>query len=593
MDGSVGAGQVPTKHTRWGLWIFLAILGVIVLGGFLLVVGFTSLVSANQVVVKPDSTLVLSLSSPLKESPPDPIATQIFHEKIYNVFDTVRALDRAAKDERIKDLLIEPGMANGLELGKLEQLRSAVERFKKSGKPVWAYYESASTGGYYVASCADKVYAPPSGDLILMGPTMALPFFGGTLKKFGIVPQLYHIGAYKSYSDTFTRTDASDAEKEATNAILDSFYGQLVDGIARGRKLSPDQVKAAIDMGFLWGDQMKQQGLVDDLLYQDQVEQGLKKINGNRERWNRIDMADYQNDHRISLSEGAKRTVAYVVASGDIVSGERSSGNIGSKTLIRWLRKTGEDSGISAVVLRVDSPGGDALASDLIWRQVQVLRKSKPVVVSMSDLAASGGYYISMGSDGIVAEPGTITGSIGVVTGKFVIKGLLDFVDFNMEIMKRGKNSDLFSSYTPYTAEQEQLIQGQMQSFYHTFVQKAAEGRHKSYEAIDQVGQGRIWSGEDALKLGLVDKLGGIEEAIALAKEKAGIPPQEPVHIVMYPKPKTILQAFLEEKTDSLIRARERSEVPPELWQLYQDYERVRPLVSEPFSLYTPIRVTM
>lgn len=593
MDGSVGAGQVPTKHTRWGLWIFLAILGVIVLGGFLLVAGFASLVSTNQVAVKPDSTLVLSLSSPFQESPPDPIATQIFHEKIYNVFDTVRALDRAAKDERIKSLLIEPGMGGGTGLGKLEQLRSAVERFKKSGKPVWAYYESASTGGYYVASCADKVYAPPSGDLILMGPAMALPFFGGTLKKFGIVPQLYHIGAYKSYSDTFTRTDASDAEKEATNAILDSFYGQLVDGIARGRKLSPDQVKAAIDMGFLWGDQMKQQRLVDDLLYQDQVEQGLKKINGNGERWNRIDMADYQNDHRINLSEGAKKTVAYVVANGDIVSGEKGSSNIGSETLIRWLRKIGEDSGISAVVLRVDSPGGDALASDVIWRQVQVLRKSKPVVVSMSDLAASGGYYISMGSDGIVAEPGTITGSIGVVTGKFVIKGLLDFVDFNMEIMKRGKNSDLFSSYTPYTPEQEQLIQGQMQSFYKTFVQKAAEGRHKSYEAIDQVGQGRIWSGEDALKLGLVDKLGGIEEAIALAKEKAGIPPKEPVHIVMYPKPKTILQAFLEEKTDSLVRARERSEVPPELWQLYQEYEQVRPLVSEPFSLYTPIRVTM
>ncbi|MGC8723127.1 MAG: signal peptide peptidase SppA [Acidobacteriota bacterium] len=593
MDGSVGAGQVLTKHTRWGLWIFLAILGVIVLGGFLLVVGFASLVSTNQVAVKPDSTLVLSLSSPFQESPPDPIATQLFHAKIYNVFDTVRALDRAAKDERIKSLLIEPGMGGATGLGKLEQLRSAVERFKKSGKPVWAYYESASTGGYYVASCADKIYAPPSGDLILMGPSMALPFFGGTLKKFGIVPQLYHIGAYKSYSDTFTRTDASDAEKEATNAILDSFYGQIVDGIAQGRKLSPDQVKAAIDVGFLWGYQMKQQRLVDDLLYQDQVEQGLKKINGNQDRWNRIDMADYQNDHRINLSEGAKKTVAYVVASGDIVSGEKGPSNIGSETLIRWLRKIGEDSGISAVVLRVDSPGGDALASDVIWRQVQVLRKSKPVVVSMSDLAASGGYYISMGSDGIVAEPGTITGSIGVVTGKFVIKGLLDFVDFNMEIMKRGKNSDLFSSYTPYTPEQEQLIQGQMQSFYKTFVTKAAEGRHQSYEAIDQVGQGRIWSGEDALKLGLVDKLGGIEAAIALAKEKAGIPPKEPVHIVMYPKPKTILQAFLEEKTDSLVRARERSEVPPELWQLYQEYEQVRPLVSEPFSLYTPFRVTM
>jgi protease-4 len=389
----------------------------------------------------------------------------------------------------------------------------------------------------------------------------------------------------------------SDAQKEATNALLDSFYGQIVQAVAEGRRLSQDQVRDDINVGFLWGDQIQKMRLVDGLWYRDQVEDALKKINGNSDRWNSIDIADYVKDHRVNLAAGAKKSLALVIASGDIVSGEgdgtkvQTESNLGSDTVIRWLRKVGRRSDISGVVLRVDSPGGSGLASDMMWRQIQVLRKSKPVVVSMSDLAASGGYYISMGADAIVAQPGTITGSIGVVTGKFVIKGLLDHIDYNQETLKRGANSDMFSGYTPFDKEQEALINQQMQAFYHDFVSKAAEGRKMTYDQVDSIGRGRVWSGEDALKLGLVDKLGGLHTAIQVAKEKAGIPKNEPVQIVVYPQPKTFFEAFFQDKMDAMVHADAVSKLPPELYEAYQNYEALRPLASEPFVLYTPVKV--
>ncbi len=586
------------RRIRWGLLIVLALIVIVVLGGILLIAGFASLVKGQAIVVKPDSTLVLNLDRPIQEPPPNPVMTEFFHQKVYSMYDLESAIDRAAKDDRIKSLLIDVS-AVPMGLGKVEELREALRRFKQSKKPVWAYFESASTGGYMTAVEADKVYAPPTANLLLMGPSMSVPFLRGVLDKFGVEPQMYHIGKFKSYSDTFMLKTMSDAQKEATDAVLDSFYSQELKAIAEGRKLSQDQVKADMNVGFLWGDQIKKMGLVDDLWYRDQVEDALKKVNGNTGRWGSIDMADYIHDHRVDPSAGASKTVALVIANGDIVSGEgdgtagQTSSDIGSDTLIRWLREVGRRSDVSAVVLRVNSPGGSGLASDMMWRQIQVLKKTKPVVVSMSDVAASGGYYISMGADGIVAQPGTITGSIGVVMGKFVIKGLLDHIDYNQVTVKRGTNSDMFSGYTPFDKDQEALINQQMQAFYHDFVSKAAEGRKMTYDQIDKIGRGRIWSGEDALKLGLVDKLGGLHTAFQLAKEKAGIPKDQPVRVVVYPRPKTFFEAFFQNKMDAMVHADALSKLPPELYEAYQEYQAIKPLTSEPFLLYTPVKVHM
>ncbi|OYV99015.1 MAG: hypothetical protein B7X11_05650, partial [Acidobacteria bacterium 37-65-4] len=355
--------------------------------------GLGALMKGKAVTVKADSTLVLVLDRPLQESQPDPLMTELFHAKIYCVYDVVSALDRVAKDDRIKSVLLDVSSFPA-GLGKIQELREAVDRFKTSKKPVWAYFESAHTGGYYLASDADKIYAPPTADLLLMWPVAEMAFLRGVLDKFHIQPQLYHIGDYKSYSDMFMRKDMSDAQREATNALLDSFYGQIVDGISKGRQLTPDGVRAAIDQAFYWGKQLEERGLVDDLLYRDQVEDGLKKLNGNSDKWRRVYLEDYIKDQRSDIAAGARKSIALVLASGGIVSGEGSAQaalgreqNIGSDTMVKWLRKVGEDKDVAAVVLRVDSPGGSGLASDVIWRQIQVLRKTKPVVVSMSDVA--------------------------------------------------------------------------------------------------------------------------------------------------------------------------------------------------------------
>ncbi len=577
---------------RWGLILFFVLLALLLGGAILVMAGFASLAKGGAVSVKADSTLVVKLDRPFQEIPGNPIATQLMGQKVYQALEVHRALRRAAQDDRIKSLLVEAGPFQG-GFGKIQQLRADLEAFKRSKKPVYAYFEITTNGGYYVACAADKVYAPPTADLMLTGLYAEVPFYRGGLDKIMIEPQLYHIGDYKSYSDTFMRKDMSAAQKEAMDAILDSLYGQLVSAIATGRKLTPDQVRTAVDQGLLFGDQLKERGLVDDLLYRDQLDEALRKANGSGKELHLVEVDDYAKDHRADPESGASKSVGVVLASGGIVSGEGdgSNGNMGSDTVVKWLRKAGENDRVKAVVLRVDSPGGSGLASDMIWRQVAVLRKTKPVVVSMSDVAGSGGYFIAMGADGIVAEPGTITGSIGVITGKFVLKGLWDWTGITYVPMKRGRNADLFSAYSRFTPEQEALVISQMQTFYRDFVTKAAQGRGKSYDEIHKVAQGRIWSGEDALKIGLVDQLGGFDEAVALAKAKAKIGKEEKVRLEVYPRPLTLVEALfkggLEEARISLAESR----LPEALKEPLRLYRTFAPLAAEPFLAYAPEQI--
>lgn len=593
---SPGTGaEAPRKGGR-RFWVFFILAGfLVVVGGILLILlGLAAMMKGQVPQVKPDSTLVISLERPLQEMPPDPIATELFKAKIYTVYDLQNALSKAAKDERIKSVLVEVGLSP-MGFGKMQEVRAALLEFRKCKKPVWATFEMTGNGGYYLASAADKIVVPPCADLMLTGLVAEVPFYRGTLEKLRVEPQLFHIGDYKSYSDIFMRKEMSEAHRESMDAILDSLYGQLVKGIAEGRKMDDATARAAVDRGMMWGPELKERGLVDELMYGDQLQDALKKVNGNKDRWIRVDLADYAKDSRVDPAAGAKSTVALLIASGGIVSGGEdgmpSSDNLVSGQAVKWLRKLGEDSSVKAVVMRVDSPGGSGLASDVIWRQVQVLRKSKPVVISMSDVAGSGGYYIAMGSDGIVAQPGTITGSIGVVTGKFVLKGFFEWIGVNHEVMKRGANADLFSANARFSPEQEVLVQAQMEAFYKDFVTKVAEGRKKSYDEIHAIAQGRIWTGEQALGNGLVDRLGGIPEAVELAKERAKIPKGEAVRIKVYPKPKSLIEAFLNTGQDEMARARVLASMPPELAEAYRAYERLRPLASDPVTAYCPVSV--
>ncbi len=582
----------PQKRRRWGLIIFLMLIGVLLVGGVLVMAGLASLVQGGSVSVKPDSTLVLKLDREVQEAPPNPISTQLFGAKVYQLLEVHAAIQRAAKDDRIKSLLLDVGdFAAGL--AKLQQIRSDVEAFKKSGKPVYAYFESTGNGGYYLASAADKVYAPPTADLLITGLYAEVPFYRGGLDKIMVEPQFYHIGDYKSYSDAFMRKDMSDAQRVAMDAILDSLYGQLVSGIASGRHLTEEQVKADIDTGMLFGPEIRARGLVDDIWYRDQLEAALEKANSNKEGWNSVELSDYLKDHRVDLESGASKSVAVVIASGNIMSGEGdgSNGNLGSDTVVGWLDKASRNDKIKAVVLRVDSPGGSGLASDMIWREVALVRQRKPVVVSMSSTAASGGYFISMGADGIVAEPGTITGSIGVLTGKFVTRKLWDWTGINYVPMKRGQNADLFSAYVPFSPDQEKLVVSLMQSFYKDFVTKAAQGRNKSYEEIDKVAQGRIWSGEDALKLGLVDQLGGLDEAITMAKSKAKIGKDEKVRLQVYPRALTVFEALFKGGLKDAKEDLAEQDLPEAVKSPLRQLKAMAPLASEPFLVYMPERI--
>ncbi len=582
------------KPRRLGLIIFIVAVVVFLLGGILLIAGIASLTKGQTPKVKPDSTLVLNLERPIQEMPADPFAMQFFGTKVYQFSELHDAIKRAKEDDRIKSMLIVTGI-NGIGIANAQELRTDIEEFKKSKKPVYAYFDATGNSGYYMASCADKIYAPPSTIMVMSGLYAEIPFFKDTLEKIKVQPQMYHIGDYKSYSDTFMRNSMSDAQKEAMDAILDSLYNNFVNDICKGGRFTPEQLKAIIDTGLQHGQYMKDKKLVDDLIYPDQVDEMLKKINGNKDKISKIDVCDYIKDRRASLDKPGSKGVAVVIASGGIVDdgGSRDSNTITPGKLNKLLDQVEKDKNISAVVLRVDSPGGSGLASDIIWNKINQVRKSKPVVVSMASVAGSGGYYIAMGSDGIVAQPTTITGSIGVVTGKFVTKGIYDWAGVGMGMMKRGKNADLWSAYQSFTREQEQIIVGHMEQFYKDFVTKVAEGRHMSYDEVHKIAQGRIWSGEDALKIGLVDKLGGLDEAIALAKEKAKIPAGEKVTIKYYPRQKTVFETIMEMSGEEIAMTTLRS-VSPELFAKMEKEARFIEMLSrEPYALYMPVNVVV
>ncbi len=581
---------VPPRRRRWGLWIFLFVVFLCFMVGISLIMGFISLVKGNAVQVSPDSTLVIDLSYPLQEQPPSPIATELFKAKIYTMSQIDTALQKASQDERIRSVLLKFGYVP-MGFGRMQELQGYLEEFKKSGKPVWAYFEMTGTAGYYVASSADRVYAPPSALLAMTGLMAEVPFYRGSLDKLHVEPQFFHAGKYKSGSDPYMMTEMSEAMREDLNSLLDGLYGQVVGGISRGRNLDEAEAKALIDQGFIWGAELEEMGLVDGLMYEDEIQDGLREINANQGRWNHIDAMTYVKDTRVDPYADAKHSVALIIANGDIVSGESTDNYLGSDSVVRWLRSAGRNSKVKAVVLRVNSPGGSPLASDVIWREIQVVRKEKPVVISMSDVAASGGYWISMSSDGIVAQPGTITGSIGVYGGKFVLKGFFEWLGMNHEQLKRGENADMFSVNSSFTPEQERLWVSQMEAVYDQFITKVSEGRGMPRGDVEKIAGGRVWTGEQGLANGLVDRLGGVREAVELAKEKAKIPKADTVRLVMYPRKKSLFEALMGVNMDEMARARTLSKLPPEMAEAYRRYLALQPLCQEPVLALEPVRV--
>jgi protease-4 len=492
--------------------------------------------------------LSLELDGEIPEEPASGLGG-FFEDRPPSVRALVEAVDRAARDRRVKGLLLRVGP---LDVGwaRVQELRDALLRFRRSGKPSWAHLESAGNLEYFLATGCAKIAAAPTATLDVTGLAAEVTFFRGALDKLGIEAQFEGVGRYKNAPNQLTEKGFTEPHREQMDALVAALFEQYVVGIAASRGLAPEAVRRLVDKGPFLASEAKEAGLVDELLFRDEVE---ARVPGP----GRLAAVPYVKAARgMGFDRRPKLALVYVV--GDIMPGEGQArplggGVAGQDTIVRGLRAARDDGSVRAIVLRVDSPGGSGAASDAIWREVQLARRAKPVVVSMGDYAASGGFYVSMGADAIVAEPGTITGSIGVFSGKLSLRGLYAKLGINQEEVSRGKNAMLFSSYEPWTDDERAKIRAMNRAFYETFVTKAAEGRKRSPDEIEAVAQGRVWTGGEARAAGLVDALGGLEGAVRLARERAHLPPGQDVQLVVLPARKGFLEMLMERQDEDVL----------------------------------------
>jgi protease-4 len=534
--------------------VVLIISGIVLALVLVLVVGIAiivSLVRGNPPSIRDNSVLALKISGPLPDYVPDDPLRRIFGGQPQSLSSLLTQFRKAKSDQRITALMLEID-ASDAGWAKAEEIRGAIEDFRTSGKPVYAYMETGFNKDYYIATACDRVYVPPSGELFITGLAADVMFFRGTLDKLGIYPDVYQIGKYKSAGDMFTQKQMTPAHREFINSLLDDFYGRYLEGIARGRAKSPEEVKIAIDNAPYTAGQAKAAGLIDGALYHDEVEKELKKRLGYKDS-DELHIArgsDYRQISQESLGLNKGEKIAVVYAAGSIVSGKSEFGGngeetIGSDSLVKTLNEVRDDKTVKAIVLRVDSPGGSGLASDIIWRAIESLKEKKPVVVSMSDVAASGGYYISAGANKIVAEPSTITGSIGVVGGKPVVKGLYDWLGITNEYVLRGKNAGMFRESEKFNDTERKKFEEFLSATYDDFTAKVAKGRTKEQNYINSIGQGRVWTGRQGKENGLVDEYGGLDKAIEIAKQLAKIPADKGVQRVILPRPPSFFEQFM------------------------------------------------
>jgi protease-4 len=489
--------------------------------------------------------LTIELDGDMPEGPPPVVS--FFETRPPSVRALVEAVDRAAEDRRVKGLMLRIGSV-GTGWARAQELREALVRFQRSGKPSWAHLEGGGNLEYFLATGCAKIAASPTAMLDVTGLAAEVSFYRGTLDKLGIQAQFEGVGKYKNAPNQVTERGFTEPHREQMEALVGALYEEYETAIAKSRRLEIETVRGLVDRGPFLAVEAKQVGLVDELLYEDEVE---RRVPGS----SRIQPAPYVRAARGGAFDRRPK-LALVYAVGDLMPGESEQGPFGSvagsETIIQGLRAAREDHSVRAIILRVDSPGGSGTASDAIWREVQLARRVKPVVASMGDYAASGGFYVAMGADEIVAQPTTITGSIGVFSGKLAMVGLYEKLGISQETVARGRNATIFSSYEPWTDEQRAKIRALNQAFYDTFVSKAAEGRKKTEAEIEKLAQGRVWTGVEAAEGGLVDRLGGLDAAIALARSRARIPADQDVQLVVLPASKGLWETLLEHQDDEV-----------------------------------------
>jgi protease-4 len=531
--------------TFLGLAVFVSVAGIVLL--YLLV--------SRGPSVPASATLVLRPGGELQEIVPDDVVGQVFGRDSTTVRAFVDSLDKAKRDPRIRSVLLMPSSLSLPYWGKVQELRDALLDFRTSGKTVIAFLEYGGDREYYLASAADRVYLMPTSPLDLTGVASYEIFLRGTLDKIGAVPDFLHIGDYKTAVNQMTETGFTPAHREMSESLNRDQFEQLVRGVAESRNKTEDEVRALIDQGPFLPEEALRLGLVDDLAYEDQLDDRAPELRDGEREARRIEGREYRRVRPESVGFRPRSRIAVLYVVGTIVSGRSAFDPIngpvvGSDTVVEQIRQVREDDSIRAIVLRVDSPGGSSIASDVIWRELMITREddpSRPLVTSMSDLAASGGYYIGMAGDVIVAQPATLTGSIGIYTGKIALGGAMDKIGVTTETVQSGANADMYSPFEPFSPAHRARLQEYMQGFYDNFVEKAAASRRTTPEQMEALAQGRVWTGRQARERGLVDALGGLDTAVRIAKQRANIDADEDVELVVYPPRRSLYEALTEQ----------------------------------------------
>jgi protease-4 len=467
------------------------------------------------------------------------------------ILDAVAALARASEDNRVAMLVANVG-ASKMKLAKIQELRDAVIRFRQKGKKAIAYAETFGESGpgnsaYYLATAFDRIYLQPSGNVGLTGLGIKTPFLRDLLKKAGVEPKLSHRKEYKSAAYVFTESGYNEHHREADQAVLKSLMSQIVDGISRSRALTVNEVLSLVQRGPFSSAEAVREKLVDGLAYRDQVYEAAKKEAGENSR--PLHLFEYLK--RAGRPYAGKRKIALIYGVGPIVRGKSrwtplGSHIMGSKTVAESFRQAVKDKTVKAIIFRINSPGGSYVASDVIWREtLRAKEEGKPVIVSMSEVAGSGGYFVAAAADKIIAHPGTITGSIGVVSGKMLTSEMWGKIGLHWGELCTHANAGLWSSTQDYSPEQWAQLQAWLDTIYQDFVTKVAEGRRLDVSKVYEIAKGRIWSGKDARDLGLVDDLGGFEEAMRAAKAAAGIGEEEKVRLKVFPEKRVLWRRLL------------------------------------------------
>ncbi len=565
---------------------FAALLAIVVfsIGGLMLLIGSAAAFSSDEPTTIPtNAVLVIDLNDNFTEKEVSDPFTELMNPgtgKIPSLTAVIGLIQHAKKDSNIKGIYIKC-QQNSNGYASSEELRKVLVDFKKSNKFIFAYGETISQKGYWVGNVANQIYTHPQGGLEFSGFSLETVFLKGMLDKLDVEMQVFYAGKFKSATEPFRYTKMSDANKQQTSVWLNGLYDHFISTVASARQIAPEKLKAMANEAKIQSAQdALSNGLVDGLIYDDQLKKTIaKKLNGVKENdIPFVSIKDYAKS--VPLRGTGAGKIAVVYADGDIVMGKNVKDAIASDDFRMLLQKIRADESIDALVLRVNSPGGSALASDIIWRELELIKGKIPVIVSMGDVAASGGYYIASGADSIYADANTITGSIGVFT---VIPNISGFMNNKLGIsfdgVKTAPYADAPSATRPLNMMEQKMLQSGVDSIYYTFKSRVAKGRKKSMDYVDSIAQGRVWLGSDAINVGLVDRIGTLNDALASAAKMAKL---KGYSIKQYPESKSFLEDLIEDYKDFVKVKSIESEIGASQWQIFQNLKTVQQMVGAP-----------